>query len=123
MCSPVGDFMPFLEGGKCRILATTGATRSRFVPTVATFVEQGYKDIVLNDWFGIFVAANTPAGHVQRLNTAIKAALSTPLVVKTLQDRGLEPVWSTSAELVARLKSDMEKWKPIAKSFNFTADT
>ena len=123
VCSPVGDFMPFLEGGKCRILATTGATRSRFVPTVATFVEQGYKDIVLNDWFGIFVAANTPAGHVQRLNTAIKAALSTPLVVKTLQDRGLEPVWSTSAELVARLKSDMEKWKPIAKSFNFTADT
>ena len=123
VCAPVGDFLPFLEGGKCRLLGTTGTTRSRFTPNVRTFTEQGYKDIVVNDWYGFFVAANTPAVHVQRLNAAIKAALAMPTVIKTLQDRGLEPQWSTSAELAARLKSDMEKWKPIAKSFNFTADS
>ena len=120
VCAPVGDFMPFLEGGKCRILGTTGEKRSRFVPAVATFVEQGYRDIVISDWFGFFVPAKTPAAHVQRLNAAIKAAIGTPAVIKALQDRGLEPSWSTSAELAARLKSDMEKWQPIAKSFNFT---
>ena len=123
VCAPVGDFMPFLEGGKCRILGTTGEKRSRFVPAVPTFQEQGFKDIVINDWFGFFVPANTPAVHVQRLNTAIKAALAAPAVMKTLQDRGLEPRWSTSAELAARLKSDMDKWRPIVKSFNFSADS
>ncbi len=123
VCAPVGDFMPFLEGGKCRILGTTGEKRSRFVPNAPTFVEQGYRDIVLNDWFGFFVPAKTPADHVQRLNSAIKAALGAPAVLKTLQERGLEPRWSTSAELAARLKSDMQKWQPIAKSFNFTAES
>ena len=123
VCAPVGDFMPFLEGGKCRILGTTGEKRSRFVPGAPTFVEQGYRDIVINDWYGFFVPAKTPAVHVQRLNAAIKAALGTPAVIKTLQDRGLEPRWSTSAELAARLKSDMEKWQPIAKSFNFTPES
>ena len=123
VCAPVGDFMPFLEGGKCRILGTTGEKRSRFVPNVPTFVEQGYKDIVLNDWFGFFVPAKTPAAQVKRLNAAIKTALGTSAVMKTLNDRGLEPNWSTSEGLAARLKSDMSKWQAIAKTFNFTVET
>ncbi len=123
VCAPVGDFMPFLEGGKCRILATTGEKRSRFAPGVSTFVEQGFKDIVLNDWFAFFVPASTPPAQVQRLNAAIKKALETPAVRKTMEDRGLEPRSSTSAELAARLKSDMQKWQAIAKSFNFSAES
>ncbi|KAK6032439.1 Tat pathway signal sequence domain protein [Ostertagia ostertagi] len=121
--APVGDFMPFLDGGKCRILATTGAKRNRFVANVPTFVEQGYKDIVINDWFAFFVPAKTPQAHVQRLNAAIKRAMETPAVVKALEDRGLEPRWSTSADLAARLKADMQKWQPIARSFNFTVES
>eukprot|EP01031_Cornospumella_fuschlensis_P047828 gene47828-58595_t len=54
------------------------------------------------------------AAQVQRLNAAIKRAMETPAVVKALEDRGLEPRWSTSAELAARLKADMQKWQPIA---------
>ncbi|MES2910655.1 MAG: Bug family tripartite tricarboxylate transporter substrate binding protein [Pseudomonadota bacterium] len=123
VCAPVGDFLPFLADGKCRILATTGAKRSRFAPNVGTFQEQGYKDIVLNDWFAFFVSAKTPPAHVQRLNTAIKSALATPAVIKALEDRGLEPRWSTSADMAARLKSNMAQWAPIAKSFNFSADS
>ncbi len=121
--APVGDFMPFLDGGKCRILATTGAKRNRFVANVPTFLEQGYKDIVINDWFAFFVPAKTPQAHVQRLNAAIKRAMETPAVVKALEDRGLEPRWSTSADLAARLKADMQKWQPIARSFNFTVES
>ncbi|MDB5963628.1 MAG: Twin-arginine translocation pathway signal protein [Polaromonas sp.] len=123
VCAPVGDFMPFLDGGKCRILGTTGDKRSRFVPTVPTFVEQGYKDIVVSDWFGFFVPAKTPAAHVQRLNAAIRSALATPAVMKTLQERGLEPHGSTPEQLAARLKADMARWQVIAKSFNFTVES
>ncbi|MES2413642.1 MAG: Bug family tripartite tricarboxylate transporter substrate binding protein [Pseudomonadota bacterium] len=123
VCAPVGDFMPFLADGKCRVLATTGIKRNRFVPNVATFQEQGYKDIVINDWFGFFVAAKTPPAHVQRLNAAIKSALATPAVANTMEARGLEPKWSTSPDFAALLKSNMAQWSGIAKSFNFTADS
>lgn len=123
VCAPVGDFLPFLGSGKCRVLATTGAKRCPFVEGVPTFQEQGYRDIVLSDWFGFFVVSKTPSAQVQRLSTALQAALGTPTVIKTMQERGLEPRWSTSAELAARLKSNMQQWQPIVKSFNFTVDS
>lgn len=121
VAAPLGDFMPFVESGKCRVLATTGEKRSRFAPAVPTFLELGYKNIVLNDWFAFFVAARTPAAHVQRLSNALKTSLTSPTVVKAMADRGLEARWSTSAELAARLQGDLAKWKPIVKSLNFTA--
>jgi tripartite-type tricarboxylate transporter receptor subunit TctC len=40
-----------------------------------------------------------------------------------MDERGLELRWSTPAELETRLKADLELWKPIVKSFNFTAST
>ncbi|WP_421954376.1 Bug family tripartite tricarboxylate transporter substrate binding protein [Polaromonas sp.] len=119
--TPLGDLMPFVDAGKCRLLATTGEKRSRFSPTVPTFAEQGYKNIVLNDWFAFFVAARTPAAHVQRLSNALRTSLTSPIVVKAMAERGLEARWSTSAELAARLKGDLARWKPIVKSLNFTA--
>ena len=36
MTSPIGDYLPHLACGKLRLLATSGSTRSRFVPNVPT---------------------------------------------------------------------------------------
>jgi tripartite-type tricarboxylate transporter receptor subunit TctC len=122
-CSTVGDFMPFAEAGKCRIIATTGKARSRFAPNVPTFLEQGFKDIVLNDWFAFFIPVKTPKAQAEKLNTVLKTALASPEVVKAMSDKGLIATWSTPTELSARLTGDLEKWAPIVRSFGFTADT
>jgi tripartite-type tricarboxylate transporter receptor subunit TctC len=42
---PVGEFTQHVAAGKCRLLATTGAARSKFAPGVPTMVEQGMKDM------------------------------------------------------------------------------
>lgn len=123
VCAPLGDFLPFVAGGKCRLLATTGDKRSRFAPTVATFSEQGFKEVVLDDWFGFFLPASTPTAKVDALNAALRSALGNPALVKAMEERGLELRWTSSADLGARLKSDIDKWRPIVKSFNFTAST
>lgn len=123
VCAPLGDFIPFVAGGKCRLLATTGEKRSRFTPSVPTFLEQGYRDVVLDDWFGFFLPAKTPTAKVDVLNAALKTALSSPPLMKAMEERGLELRWTTSADLAARLKADIDKWRPIVKSFNFTAAT
>ena len=105
------------------MLGTTGQTSSRFLPGVPTFVEQGYKDVVINDWFGIFVAAKTPAAKVQQLSSALKTTLSAPALIKSMEERGVELRWSTPSELETRLKADLELWEPIVKSLKFTATT
>jgi tripartite-type tricarboxylate transporter receptor subunit TctC len=122
-CVPIGDLLQFASAGRCRILATTGAARNRFTPGVATFREQGFRDIVLNDWFAFFVPKKTPQAQVQKLNTALRGALSKPEVVKALDEKGLTAAWSSPADLAVRLKADLDKWGPIVKSFGFTAES
>jgi len=121
-CSTVGDFLPFLDG-KARLLATTGTARSRFTPQVPTFMEQGYRDIVVNDWFGLFAPAGTPAKQVQRLSAALKKGLADPGFARAMDLKGVDPRWSSSTELAERLEADTRRWGPIVKSLNFSADS
>jgi hypothetical protein len=70
---PVGEFLQHLPGGKVRLLATSGAARNRFAPAVPTYAEQGFKDIVFDEWFGFFMPAKVPADVLARASTAIRA--------------------------------------------------
>lgn len=119
---PVGEFLQHLPAGKVRLLATSGPSRSRFVPNVPTFAEQGFKDIVYDEWHGVFVPAKTPADVVERLSAALRKALTAPDVIVALAQMGLEAKGSTPAELAALLKKDTERWGPLIKTIGFTAD-
>jgi tripartite-type tricarboxylate transporter receptor subunit TctC len=120
---PVGEFTQHVAAGKCRLLGVSGATRSPFAPNTPTFVEQGLKDFVYDEWFGFFLPAKTPSDTVTRLNTALRAALAAPETVNGLAAMGLEAKSSTPAELASRLKADTERWRPLVKAIGFTADT
>ncbi len=120
---PVGEFLQHLPGGKVRLLATSGSARSRFAPNVATYAEQGFKDIVFDEWFGTFMPAKVPADALARASTAIRAALGAPDIVEALAQMGLEARPSTPAELAALLKKDSERWAPLIKTIGFTADS
>ncbi len=120
---PVGEFLQHLPTGKVRLLATSGAARNRFAPAVPTYAEQGFKDIVFDEWFGFFMPAKVPADALARASAALRAALSAPDVVDALGLMGLEARPSTPAELAALLKKDSERWAPLIKTIGFTADS
>jgi len=119
---PDGEFLPHMKTGRLRVLATSGPQRSRFHPEVPTFAEQGYKDIVVQEWFGFFLPAKTPTDIVQRASVAIRNALKTKEVIDSFNLMGLDAAGSTPAELGARLKADLDFWAPVVKSTGFTAD-
>ncbi|GCL62877.1 Bug family tripartite tricarboxylate transporter substrate binding protein [Pseudaquabacterium pictum] len=120
---PVGEFLQHLPGGKVQLLATSGAARSKFAPAVPTYAEQGFKDIVFDEWFGIFMPAKVPAEALNRAATAIRSALAAQDLVDALAQMGLEARPSTPTELAALLKKDSERWAPLIKSIGFTADS
>jgi tripartite-type tricarboxylate transporter receptor subunit TctC len=120
---PVGEFIQHVAAGKCRLLATTGAQRSKFAPTVPTLVEQGLKDMAFSEWFGFYLPAKAPAEVVQRANAALRTALAEREVIEGLELMGLESKSSTPAELGAMLKADSERWAPVVKAIGFTADS
>jgi tripartite-type tricarboxylate transporter receptor subunit TctC len=120
---PVGEFLQHLAGGRARLIATSGAARNKFAPTVPTFAEQGFKDIVYGEWFGFFAPARLPADVLNRLSGAIRAALASQDVIDGLAQMGLEAKGSTPGDLAALLKRDTERWGPLVKQIGFTAES
>jgi tripartite-type tricarboxylate transporter receptor subunit TctC len=121
---PIGEFSQHVAAGKCRLLAASGATRNKFAPDVPTLVEQGFpKDMVYNEWFGLYLPAKAAPEVVARANAAIRAALADKETIDGLALMGLEAKSSTPAELAAMLKADTEKWGPIVKAIGFTAES
>jgi tripartite-type tricarboxylate transporter receptor subunit TctC len=121
--APVGEFIQQVNAGKARFLGVSGARRSRFVPTVPTFAEQGYKDLVFSEWFGFFAPGGTSAAVVQHANTALRTALAQKDVIDGLAVMGLEATSSTPDQLAALLKQSYDRWGPIVKEIGFTADS
>jgi tripartite-type tricarboxylate transporter receptor subunit TctC len=120
---PIGEFTQHVAAGKCRLLAATGTTRSRFAPNTPTLVEQGLRDMAFSEWFGFYLPGKAAPDVVQRANTALRAALADKETVDGLAAMGLEAASSTPAELAARLDADTRRWGPIVKSIGFTADS
>lgn len=120
LCAPLGTFF---NQPKLRVVGTSGAKRSRFTPNVPTLVEQGFKDLVFEEWYGFFLPAKAPTDVVNRLNNALRSALAEKDVVDTLATFGLEPAPSSPEQLAAALRADHQKWRGIVKSIGFTADS
>ena len=118
----LGEFLPYRGTGKVKVLATTGATRSPLMPDVPTFAELGFKGLVLNEQFGIFAPAKTPAAAVQKINAAVAAAVQKPDVVRRLAELGYTTLPFGATEFAAKLKADRAAWGPIVKSTGFTLD-
>jgi tripartite-type tricarboxylate transporter receptor subunit TctC len=122
MTSPIGDYLPHLKTGKLRLLATSGASRSRFVPDVATYAEQGFKNLTMSEWYGFFLPAKTAPDAVERAAAAVRAAVASPDVVESFAQLGLEAAASTPAELAKAVHDEHLAWGPIVKAVGFTPE-
>ena len=122
MFTPHGDFLANHKAGKLRILATSGKQRSAFVPEVPTFIESGFPDLMVEEWFGFYVPAKTPTSIIAAANTAINAALKEKSVIDSLAIQGMLPVGGTAAQMAADQKVQFDYWGPIVKKIGFTAE-
>ena len=118
----LGEVLPHVKAGRLRSLAVATLQRSPFLPEVPTFVEQGYKDIISQEWLGWFVPAKTPMETVRRLNALVRESLSAPDLIESMATRGLQPMHQSPEEFAELFKADYERWGRIAKASGFTAE-
>lgn len=123
MVTPHGDFIANHKAGKMRILATSGSKRSPFVPEVPTFAEQGFPDLVVDEWFSFYAPARTPAPVIAAANAAINAAVKDKAVIDALALVGLIAQGSTPEELGRSQKEQFDKWGPLIRKVGFTAES
>jgi len=123
MVTPSGDFIANHRAGKLRILATSGAQRSPFIPDVPSFAEQGFPEFTVEEWFGFYAPAGSPAAVLKAANTAINAALQDKALIDGLGVVGLIARGSTPEEMARSQRAEFERWGPLVKQIGFTADS
>ena len=100
----------------------TGKNRFEGLPGVPTIAESGVPGYEINNWYGIFVPANTPQNIIQRLNTETIKILQKPDVRAKLIAAGLEPIWSTPTEFSDYVRAETAKWHKIVVDSGTTAN-
>ncbi len=109
--------LPQIQSGTIRALASATATRPRALPDLPTVQEQGVKGYECYTWNAIFAPAKTPAPIVAKLVDAMQRSLADPVVIKRLQDTGVDPTPDSNPEkLAAFVKAELAKWAPIVKA-------
>ena len=116
--SPVTEALALHKAGKIRILATTGATRSPFVPDVPTFKELGI-DLVVPLWFAVYGPAHVPEATVDLLRKAIDTGFATAEVKSRLAQLGLVPAPLSPAALEELRRKETAMWGPVVKASGF----
>jgi tripartite-type tricarboxylate transporter receptor subunit TctC len=86
--APPGAVMEQMKAGKLRALATTGAVRMPQLPNIPTVAEGGISNYQDEPWGGLVVPAATPDAQVNRLVSALKAAVAEPAVVDMISKVG-----------------------------------
>ena len=98
---------------KVLALASTGATRTAYLPDVPTVRESGVEDFEVASWNGISVPAATPKAVVDVLTRAINDVLPSPDVQDKSRKLGMEMRGSTPEQMTARMKDDIAKWAAV----------
>jgi tripartite-type tricarboxylate transporter receptor subunit TctC len=113
--------LPHVKTGKIRALATTGATRSAFLPSVPT-VAESYPGYDATNWYAFIAPARTPREIVQRLNRELVKVLSAPEVREQLLQHGMEPQPSSPEELARTMEREYATWGRVVKAAGIQAE-
>ncbi|MFO1082022.1 MAG: Bug family tripartite tricarboxylate transporter substrate binding protein [Reyranellaceae bacterium] len=116
---PDGTFLAYAKEGKVRVLATSGDKPSPFFPDVPTFAEQGVKELVVTEWYGVFAPPGTPAPIVDRASQAVAKVVAMKDIGVAFANVGVVPKANTPAELAALIKSEADFWGPIIRATGF----
>ena len=109
---------PQVKQGRLKYLAVTSAHRYALLPDVPTVAESGVPELKGFEalaWNGVLVPAGTPRAVVDRINSALNAALQDPAVKERLKAAGLDPVGGTPEQFTQLIQEESSKWAPIIK--------
>jgi len=114
--------MPFLKGGRVKILGTSGKERVAYLPEVPTLAEAGVKDFETAPWQGLLGPANLPAPIIDLLYTQIRGVLKMPDVRDKFTASGTDTVGSSPQEFAKMINRELEQNKKVIQAVGMKAD-
>lgn len=119
----ISNALPQLQAGKVRAIAVTGSARSTALPQVPTVAESGFPDVVVTEWFGVYLPRKASPDLVARLNRlvleAVKAKTTQDVLAKAAFDAAAP---MTATEFTQMARADVARWAQIVKASGFTPE-
>ncbi len=119
--NPIPQSLEFVRSGKLRALGVTTAKRLAALPDVPT-VSESVPGYVATGWYGIVMPKGAPAEIVDKLDTALKAALADAKLQKQLADLGVSPMAMAPAEFAKFIDAETDKWAKVIKFAGIKVD-
>ena len=104
-----------VDGGRLRVLASTGSKRSGYLPSAPTVQEAGLPGFEVLGWNGLAAPAGTPPEIIALLNKHMNTVMAMPDVRKKLLELGTEAHAGTPEEVRSQLAKDLVKWDAVIK--------
>ena len=117
----IAQSINYIRDGKLRALAVTNKQRLEAFPEIPALDEfvSGYDG---SGWLGVGAPQNTPTEIVEKLNTALNAAIADPKMKERLVGVGVEPALMTPAQFGKLIVDATDKWAKVVKFAGIKAE-
>lgn len=115
MFAPAQTVMPYVQAGRLRALAVTGAKRSETLPNLPTVAESGLPGYEAVGWFGLLAPAGTPKAVVAKASTDVNRVLALREIRERVLALGSEVSGNTPEEFARFIREDQAKWAKLMK--------
>jgi tripartite-type tricarboxylate transporter receptor subunit TctC len=125
LCDQTTQTVPMIKENRIKVYGVTTLKRLSALPNVPTLDEQGNKGFEVKVWHGMYAPKGTPKDVTDKLNMALRAAMSDPGVKQRLADLSSEipPMEKISSEgLRTHLEAEIKKWGPVITKAGIYAD-
>ena len=113
--APLPVLAPHIRSGKLRALGVGSRERNPAFPDIPTISEAGVHGYEAINWYGLAAPRRTPAPIIERLHSAVTAALSSPELQRQFSAEGAEILRMNPGEFGAFMKDEMTKWERVVK--------
>jgi len=118
----VGTVIQQIKLGKVVALAVAAPERSRLVPDIPTFAEQGVANFNAEVWYGLLAPAGTPNAIVRTLEAQADGFAKDAAVRDRLVAAGIEPVSTCGAAFAKELDAEIATYKRVAKALDLKVE-
>lgn len=122
MVIPLNTPLTHIQAGTLVPLAVLGSSRAAALPDVPTLKETGFEGLVMPTWYAIVGPAGMPAGVVERINAAVRAAVADADTARKLREGYLEPMTGSAQFVRESVETDSASWGAFIRRRNLRVE-